>query len=333
MHVADQVNTGAVARPQGANSIDRLNWLVAVCKDANLPPNASRVATMIASYLNSRTGKAWPSQATLADQLGMSKDTVRRCVAALVEAGHLDAETGDGRGHATVYRLAEKGGVAATLSKKKKGSTAARKRVAPLRHKGLHGCNPNLLKEPEDKNRGNIPLTPLVRETAQEGDLFKDHPEPKFPVTAISLPGLINDSNRGDREPGPANSDADDKAFEQFWLAYPRREAKGAARKAWRAVLKTGASPAVIIDGARRYGARRAAVPDPAERHRFTAMPATWLRAERWADEAQEPPAGCVTIDGATGEPIPDQGRSHPAKLTGFDPFAFGARYAESMEG
>jgi hypothetical protein len=67
--------------------------------------------------------------------------------------------------------------------------------------------------------------------------------------------------------------------FEEFWTAYPKRVAKGAARKAWdKAVKKT--DPETIIKAAQRYA------DDRSREEKFTAHPATWLNQERWGDES-----------------------------------------------
>lgn len=89
-----------------------------------------------------------------------------------------------------------------------------------------------------------------------------------------------------EREPGnesqvttkPFARPAAGGGFDAFWQVYPRREAKGAARKAWdKAVAK--ATPEVIIEGAKRYAA------DPNRDQRYTAHAATWLNGERWGDD------------------------------------------------
>ena len=81
--------------------------------------------------------------------------------------------------------------------------------------------------------------------------------------------------------------------FDEFWKIYPRRTAKGAARKAWEKL-----SPdlyAEIIEGASRFAA------DPNRDATFTPHPATWLNAERWLDEPLPPkrlenaPRGTIT--------------------------------------
>lgn len=71
--------------------------------------------------------------------------------------------------------------------------------------------------------------------------------------------------------------DDEDPGFLRFWAAYPRKSAKGSARRAWaRAVL--AADPEEIVRGAARYAA------DPNREDQYTAHPATWLNGERWSD-------------------------------------------------
>ena len=74
------------------------------------------------------------------------------------------------------------------------------------------------------------------------------------------------------------NRSSNGESFDEFWQAYPRRVAKGAARKVWDRIVKN-TPPELIIKGAQRYAA------DPSREERFTAHPATWLNAERWGDE------------------------------------------------
>lgn len=70
----------------------------------------------------------------------------------------------------------------------------------------------------------------------------------------------------------------DDPSFILFWQTYPRKTAKGHARRAWqKAVRQTPAAD--IIAGAVRYR------DDPNREPEYTALPATWLNGERWLDE------------------------------------------------
>lgn len=75
--------------------------------------------------------------------------------------------------------------------------------------------------------------------------------------------------------------------FEAFWSAYPRKVAKGAAKKAYRHAL-TRASHEEILAGAKRYAASK---PDP----KFTKHPASWLNADCWLDEEPKTQASTVT--------------------------------------
>ena len=69
--------------------------------------------------------------------------------------------------------------------------------------------------------------------------------------------------------------------FDQFWKAYPRKTAKGAARKAWDKLQPE--EQLAAIEGATRFAA------DPNREETFTPYPATWLNAEQWGDEPLPP--------------------------------------------
>ncbi|MGW4119862.1 hypothetical protein [Nocardia sp. NPDC004711] len=68
------------------------------------------------------------------------------------------------------------------------------------------------------------------------------------------------------------------RGFADFWSAYPRRQGKGAAMKAYAKAIKT-TDPSVILTAAARFAA------DPNRDPQYTAMPSTWLNQERWSDE------------------------------------------------
>jgi hypothetical protein len=82
--------------------------------------------------------------------------------------------------------------------------------------------------------------------------------------------------------------------FDDWWSAYPRKVAKGAALKAWTKALKT-ASANELVAGA------VALREDPTRVEKFTPHPATWLNDRRWLDEgASQPPAGRPTVQSFT---------------------------------
>lgn len=71
--------------------------------------------------------------------------------------------------------------------------------------------------------------------------------------------------------------------FEEFWKVYPRRVAKKAACKAYKAALKS-AAPDAILDGAKAYARKRVG-----EDATFTKHPATWLNGGCWEDDVYKP--------------------------------------------
>lgn len=72
------------------------------------------------------------------------------------------------------------------------------------------------------------------------------------------------------------SSDTSAKSFDEFWSQYPRKTAKGSARKAYATALKKVEADTLLT--------ALCAFPfsdDP----RYIPHPATWLNQERWSDE------------------------------------------------
>jgi Helix-turn-helix domain len=86
---------------------DLFAWLDQVCADHKLPPSAFKVAYTIGQYINRKSGKAWPSQPTLAKTVGLTVRTVRELTDQLEAAGHLEIEPHRGRNQTNIYRLAK----------------------------------------------------------------------------------------------------------------------------------------------------------------------------------------------------------------------------------
>jgi hypothetical protein len=90
-------------------------------------------------------------------------------------------------------------------------------------------------------------------------------------------------------------SDADPD-FAAFWDVYPRRVAKGQARKAWKtAVVKGSVDPKAIILGAERY---RDDYRRQSRSIDYTKHPGTWLNGECWLerDDAETSASGATRI-------------------------------------
>jgi helix-turn-helix protein len=75
---------------------------------------------------------------------------------------------------------------------------------------------------------------------------------------------------------------ANETEFEFFWNTYPRRQGKGAAKKAFQLALTRTSFEAITL-GAERYR------DDPNRDPSYTALPATWLNQDRWEDDSLPP--------------------------------------------
>lgn len=96
---------------------------------------------------------------------------------------------------------------------------------------------------------------------------------------------------------------AEPDGFDEWYAAYPRREARGGAAKAYRVALRKTDAP-TLLAAARTYAeAQRGTA------RQYVALPATWLNNERWLDETPAAPA--VTFDqiGATWQVDDQQAR------------------------
>lgn len=73
--------------------------------------------------------------------------------------------------------------------------------------------------------------------------------------------------------------------FAEFWAAYPKKVAKGAAERAWRSATKK-ADPDSLITAAKDYAAQIKGT-----EAQFIKHPATWLNGACWLDEATPRPS------------------------------------------
>ena len=75
-------------------------------------------------------------------------------------------------------------------------------------------------------------------------------------------------------------------SFHEFWKAYPRKEAKGNAEKAWKKIDISLLS--VILEAIER---QKATTQWQEANGKFIPLPASWLNARRWEDEIESPAA------------------------------------------
>ncbi|AHH22084.1 hypothetical protein NONO_c73280 [Nocardia nova SH22a] len=143
--------------------------------------------------------------------------------------------------------------------------------------------------------------------TSRNAEILETVATPSRDIRETPAPGTEEQGNRGkeektcssaaptnDEPPAAASKPNAPQGFDDFWNAYPRRQAKGAAIKAWAKAVKR-ASPREIVDGASRFAA------DPNRDPAFTAMPATWLNADRWDDDPLPSRPGNVSTHAQEG--------------------------------
>lgn len=122
-------------------------------------------------------------------------------------------------------------------------------------------------------NKGRYPLP-----TCNDAVIRDILATPSRDTREDSSPGAVEQRNRGTEEKRELHRPTTSSdPFETFWSTYPRRDAKRKAEGAFRAALKR-ADAQTITAGAQRYA------DDPNREAAFTAMPATWLNADRWGD-------------------------------------------------
>lgn len=94
------------------------------------------------------------------------------------------------------------------------------------------------------------------------------------------IPRNCDPLNLGSNNLGSINSNIDH--FDVFWEAYPKKMAKGQAKKAWAKAIKSEDAQN-IIDATVGY-----AICQKGKDKQFIPYPASWLNAERWKDEPEE---------------------------------------------
>jgi hypothetical protein len=125
------------------------------------------------------------------------------------------------------------------------------------------------------KGRNPRPDGTLEYKESEIRESVANPPEPLAPVTE-------EQRNRGSGDQRKKTSPASQDDFFDWYMDYPRKEARAAAEKAY-AKARTKASHQQLVEGARRYR------DDPNREASFTKLPATWLNSGCWEDEPLPP--------------------------------------------
>lgn len=113
---------------------------------------------------------------------------------------------------------------------------------------------------------------------------FKDN-EPSTSRPRIVNEPLTQDRIGKDRKEINNNTANFEAEFEEVWQAYPRKERKNDALKAYVAARKAGEDKDTILAGIARYKAKIAAEKTEAK---YIAQGGTWFNQRRWTDEYEQ---------------------------------------------
>lgn len=264
---------------------DRMIWLQQVAQDAELSGMAVRVAATIIESLNRGTGYSYQSQQTMAWLLSATERGVQKGVAELVGRNHVSIDrkltsTGKWLNHYRpilrphdVKKANNRSGP--QTNNRSSGEANSRSGVIAGEHEQANGGHTN---KPAGPTRTTVRTNPLNEPIDKEPSEYVDENHDLFDASEET-----RETEKGKRA---ASSGEIDEAFERrFWVHYPRKRAREAARKAYRAIIKGGkASIADIELGVMRFAQERTGQ-DP----KFTPYPATWLNDGGWADEPEQP--------------------------------------------
>lgn len=244
-------------------SYDALKWAYS----QNLGHPAKAVLVALAYHADDDSWECWPSQDTLASMTGLHRSSVVRQVQMLARLRLLSKAHRQSRGGQRTsdsYRL-------------NRAANVAEANVAGA-NVGESDIGPTLDVSPQVGNhvaQTNVGETNVAHSTNQRRPVRQEHLEEHLGGVELPLP-----STPPSKSPGRTKLTGDTR-FDEFWAAYPRKEGKGDAKKAWDAALKK-VSAERLLDGARRYAkhpnVRR-------EGGKYIKTPARWLNAECWDDD------------------------------------------------
>jgi hypothetical protein len=201
-------------------------------------------------------GWAFPSVATLAKKCRATSRHANRLLAALRDSGELEIHLNAGPSGQNRYRVVFDAMV-----------------PAKPRTPDLH-VTPDVGVSPDS------PVTPDAQVTLTPASATPDVDVPK-PLTPTSDEPSLNrqEPSVPPRRRGHAPASAD---FDEFWRAYPRKDDKKAARKAFDKMAPSSEKLAIMLAALRRQAAGEDWKKDGGK---FIPYPATWLNGERWDDE------------------------------------------------
>lgn len=226
---------------------------IEIAQRKDLSGTAKLVYAAIVDRLGSR-GVAWPSERKIAEDIGASRNAVRRAIGNLVRGGLIKSHKRE-RGQSAVYEVVDSGAETIPVERLQNDTTSGLEmeplEVAPFRNKG----------GPVSDKVGaeTIPLVAPKRDRNQ----IDPRTRPK------------NQTNAG--------AGAREAAAERIRQLYPKKAGKGAALKAIANALKRGKTEAELTEAVTAYA--KAVEKWPDSDRQFVPYPSTWFNQERYDDD------------------------------------------------
>lgn len=188
---------------------EKFQWLEQITfdKQSDGRGDAVRVGFATSTFINRRTGEAWPGLYHLAGILGSNEKTVRRAIEWLEHRGHLTTKRG-GKGHPTRY----------TLKLRDRAEMSTQENEPPDRSAPMSGQNcPDDRTDLSSLSGQNCPTNPLSEQIDEQSD------EPIEEVQFVK----------------PSSKSSQDRQFDEFWEPYPLKVGKLKAKKGVRPGAQT----------------------------------------------------------------------------------------------
>lgn len=235
--------------------------LIKACKTLSMSPTQKSVLMALAWY-SSDDGEFWGSVATIVEHTCLSERAVRKTLHDLTEMGYLSATVRHGT--STKYTLTPARGAPLDLS------------TAPAPD-APHPCTPCTPAPDAPLHQMQPPPAPPA-------------PPPLHVVHPTPAPGAPNKqitTNTKTVNNKPNVRELAEK-FGRFWLAYPKKTAKGAAEKSFAKLNPDNPLLETMIHALAWQSRQPGWLKDGGQ---FIPQPATWLNQRRWEDEISVAPA------------------------------------------
>lgn len=226
--------------------------LMAMVWDSTIQTSQKMALLAMCDWADDEGGSVYPSIAKLAKRISCSERQAQRIVHGLIDDGLVAVVgnfLGGVPGQSRQYRINVKKLFTLSL-----GASVAQLQPAPA-----------------PVGTGDI-LSPVEMDEKQGVGVTPTTPTGDMGVTLSPMYPSLN-------TPQPPNGGA--CGFEEFWNAYPKKEAEAKAKRLWTKLAPDVALHRVIVDAVRVQSSGANWMKDDG---RFVPMPSTWLRDKRWLD-------------------------------------------------